>query len=484
MLLCDFYKISHRVQYPENTEMVYSTWTARQSRISGVNSVVWFGLQAFIKNYLIDFFDENFFSRPRHEVIAEYVRIIKHTLGVENPGTEHIEYLHGLGYLPLQIKALGEGTKVPIRVPMMTMRNLDPKCFWVTNYIESLMSCELWQPTTSATIADRYRTLLEHYANTTVGSTDFVPFQGHDFSMRGMSSLSSAMASGAGHLLSFVGTDTIPAISYLEQFYCANVEKELVGTSIPATEHSVQCAYGDDMAYFKRIINEIYPSGMVSIVSDGYDFWKVLTEVLPALKDDIMKRDGKVVIRPDSGDPIKILCGNPNGKTEIEKKGAVEVLWDIFGGTISEQGFKVLDSHIGAIYGDAITYTRCADICRRLKDKGFASVNVVYGIGSYTYQYNTRDTFGFALKSTMCQIDGKEIPIFKDPITDDGVKKSQRGGVRVTRDLHNHDKIVFEDQVSVFYDDKKSLLTTVFENGILRKISKLSEIRNRLRNQV
>lgn len=476
MLLCDFYKISHREQYPNKTEVVYSTWTPRASRMNNVNEVVAFGFQAFIKNYLIDFFNENFFNRSKEDVVAEYSRIIKGTLGVE-PDTKHIEELHDLGYLPLKIQALPEGTLVPLRVPMLTIQNTDPRFYWLTNYIETLASCELWQSSTSATIAHEYRKILNKYAMETVGNTEFVPFQGHDFSMRGMSSLQSAMASGAGHLLSFVGTDTIPAISYLENFYNANVEAELVGTSIPATEHSVQCAYGNDDKYLEEMMTRVYPSGFVSIVSDGYDFWDVIGRVIPSLKDTIMARDGKVVIRPDSGDPVKIICGDPDGKTDLEKKGAIEALWDIFGGTVSEQGFKVLDSHIGLIYGDAITLRRCEEISEKLKEKGFASVNCVYGIGSFTYQYNTRDTFGFALKSTLCVIDGDEKQIFKDPKTDNGIKKSQKGKVVV---LRQGNTLTFADGMYLTENLSNDLLSTVFKDGKLLREQSLSEIRERL----
>jgi nicotinamide phosphoribosyltransferase len=240
-LLTDFYKQSHRPQYPENTETVLSTWTPRASRMDGVIEIVNAGQQVFIKEYLMNFFNENFFYQPKSKVVSEYARIIKNTLGVANPDTKHIEELHDLGYLPLSIKSLPEGTVVPLRVPVMTIQNTDTRFFWLTNFIESLASCELWQISTSATIAREYRKLLNKAALETVGNTDFVPFQGHDFSMRGMSSLRSATTSGMGHHLSFVGTDTIPAIQAAEHYYGANVETELVGTSIPATEHSIQC---------------------------------------------------------------------------------------------------------------------------------------------------------------------------------------------------------------------------------------------------
>lgn len=481
MLLCDFYKISHRKMYPEKTELVYSTWTPRESRLKGIDKVVFFGLQAFIKTYLIDFFNENFFSRPKQEVVAEYVRIIEATLLIKNPDVSHIEALHDLGYLPLQIKALPEGIIVPLRVPMMVIYNTNPKFFWLTNYIESLMSCELWQPCTSATLALEYRKLFDKYALETVGNTDFVKFMGHDFSMRGMSSLQSAMLSGMGHLLSFCGTDTIPAIQAAEMYYNANVETELVGTSIPASEHSIQCAYENDMIYFDNLLTKVHPEGFVSIVSDGYDLWDVLNRVIPVLKDKILARKGKVVIRPDSGDPVKIVTGDSEGVTEAERKGVVELLWDIFGGVINEQGYKVLDSHIGCIYGDAINLTRATEICERLKVKGFASTNMVYGIGSFTYQYNTRDTFGFAMKSTLCVIDGIETFIFKDPVTDNGVKKSLKGAVRV---FEKDGILVFCDELSLEEASHNTLLKDVFVDGKLLVDENFSTIRDRLAGKV
>lgn len=487
MLLADFYKLSHRRLYPNKTEMVYSTWTARTSRMTKVEKVVAFGFQAFLQKYLIDYFEENFFSRPLSEVLHEYTRIVKYTLGDQNPDTTHIEELHQLGYLPLHIKAVPEGTAVPLRVPMLTVYNTDDRFYWLTNYIETLASCEMWLPSTSATIANEYRKLLEKYALETAGDAGFVQFQGHDFSMRGMSCVESAVSSGMGHLLSFAGTDTIPAISGAEYYYNADVETELVGTSVPATEHSVMCAYGqDEVAAYKRIITEVHPTGIVSIVSDTWDLWTVVGKVLPALKTEILARKGgpvgdKVVIRPDSGDPVKIVCGDANGVTELERKGLIEALWDIFGGTTTAQGYKVLDPHIGAIYGDAITLERCEQICEGLKQKGFASTNMVYGIGSYTYQYNTRDTFGFALKSTLCVINGDEKQIFKDPKTDSGIKKSQKGAVAV---FYNSDgNLTYRDELFFNQSLQEDILQSIFYNGEIENTQTFAEIRARLRKQ-
>ena len=484
-LLCDFYKVSHREQYPKDTEKIYSTWTPRTSRIKGINEVVAFGFQAFIKEYLINYFNDNFFNRNLDDVVNEYQRVIKYTLGVHNPDASHIISLHKLGYLPLQIKAVKEGTLIPIRIPMLTVENTKSEFFWLTNYIETLMSCYLWQPSTSATLALEYRKILNEYAEKTGGDMSFVQFQGHDFSFRGMPSLDSAKSSGAGHLLSFVGTDTIPAILYLEEFYNANIENELVGTSIPATEHSVMCAYGkDELESYKRIITEVYPSGFASIVSDTWDLWAVLNGVIKPLKNEIMNRDGKIVIRPDSGDPVKIICGDSESSNENERKGVIEILWDIFGGTVTDKGYKVLDSHIGCIYGDAITIERCKEICEQLMKKGFASTNMVYGIGSFTYQYNTRDTFGFALKSTFAQIDREEKQLFKDPVTDSGIKKSQKGMVVVS---NINDKIEYIDELNENgrkYYENIDLLEDVFIDGKLIRDESLAEIRKRVLNNM
>lgn len=492
-LLCDFYKVSHKNLYPKGTEVIYSTFTPRSNKYFPIaDKVVVFGIQAFIKKYLVNYFNDFFFYRPRAAVTFEYERYIRNTLGEQYVDSSHIESLHKLGYLPIRISALKEGTLAPIKTPVLTVENTHPEFFWLTNYIETLISTEIWQPMTSATISYQYRKLLNEYAIKTTGSTDGVAFQGHDFSMRGMSSLESAMSSGAGHLLSFNGTDTIPAIAFLEKYYKANVEKELVGTSIPATEHSIMSAGtpadGDRDEYetFKRIITEVYPTGFVSIVSDTYDFWKNITETLPKLKDIIMNRDGRVVIRPDSGYPVDILCGAYNPDPEApESKGLIECLWDIFGGTVTEQGYKVLDPHIGAIYGDSITLERAERICKRLKQKGFASTNVVYGIGSYTFQYNTRDTFGFAMKATYAKINGEEVMLFKDPKTDDGTKRSQKGRVVVLKNPIDG-KLDYIDGLNKDDTDfyrAADLLQPVFENGNLLINQSLTEIRERLTTQ-
>ncbi len=292
--------------------------------------------------------------------------------------------------------------------------------------------------------------------------------------MRGMFGLEAALISGAGHLLSFTGTDTIPAIDFVEHFYGANAETELVGGSVPATEHSVMCLGGleTELDTYKRLITEVYPTGIVSIVSDTWDYWATLHN-LEKLKTEIMSRNGTLVIRPDSGDPVKIICGDPDAYDPSEVRGSIEILWDIFGGTTNSKGYKQLDSHIGLIYGDSITLDRCKEICQHLEAKGFASTNIVLGIGSYTYQHVTRDTFGFAMKSTYGIIDNVPCEIFKAPKTDSGLKNSARGLLCVNEDL------TLSECVSV-EKEKTGLLKTVFKDGEMIRTTTFSQVRQKL----
>jgi nicotinamide phosphoribosyltransferase len=480
--LTDGYKVDHRSQYPRGTSLVYSNLTPRSSRMPGVEEVVFFGLQYVLKKYIIEEYNRHFFQQPKEKVVARYKHRIEAYLGPGAITFEHIEALHDLGYMPLEVRALPEGTRVPLKVPMFTIHNTLPEFFWLTNFLETLISACLWQPCTSATIAAQYRKMLDQYATKTGTDPDFVPWQGHDFSFRGLGGVEAAMMTGAAHLLSFYGTDTIPAIDFLSEYYEADAAKELIGASVPATEHSVMCMgmQEGELATFRRLIEEIYPGGIVSIVSDTWDFWQVITEYMPALKSLILQRNGKVVIRPDSGDPVHIICGDPKApEGSPEHKGAVACLWEVFGGSITAAGFKMLDPHIGVIYGDSITLERCQAICEGLIKKGFATGNIVFGIGSYTYQYVTRDTFGFAVKATYGEVNGEGRAIFKDPKTDNGAKKSARGLLRV--DALNG-QLVLTDNCS-WAQANGGLLQPVFKDGKMLKTCKLSEIRERLKSK-
>jgi len=480
--LLDGYKTGHYKQYPDGTEYIFSNLTPRGSRFEWcTDGVISFGLQGFISEYLINRWNETFFKQPKAKVIAAYARRMAGYLGKGAVETKHIEELHDLGYLPVRIKALPEGTRVPLQCPLFTIENTDPRFGWITNYLETVISCNTWGASTSATIAKQYRDNYEKFAELTGSPKEFVVWQGHDFSFRGMNCTEAAVVSGAAHLTSFCGTDTIPAIDYLETFYGADCEKECVGGSVAATEHSVMCAGGkhNEIDTYKRLMLTVYPDGIVSIVSDTWDFWNTVTVILPKLKDSIMGRSGKVVIRPDSGDPVLIMVGDPNApEGSPEFKGLVQCLWEIFGGTVNAKGFRVLDSHIGAIYGDSITLDRQLAILAGLLEKGFASCNVVLGIGSFTYQYNTRDSLNFAVKSTHAVIKGDSIEIFKDPKTD-SKKKSHRGLIMAIKDEKGVITPVFpvtrEEEMS-----DKNLFETVFLNGKLLKVQTLADIRARI----
>jgi nicotinic acid phosphoribosyltransferase len=787
--LADFYKCSHIRQYPEGTEYVYSNFTPRADKNFECpnfdHKVTFFGLQGICQWLLIDLWNKNFFDRPKKEVIDKYKQRMDRSLGLNSVSVEHIGALHDLGYLPVRIKALPEGSRVDIRVPLYTIINTDPKFFWVTNYLETQLSAELWKMITSATLAYEYRKLLDKFASDTGSDRSFVDWQGHDFSMRGMSGVWDATQSGAAHLLSFRGTDTISAIDYIEQYYDAN---DYVSGSIPASEHSVVTIGGkeDELETLYRLITKVYPKGMFSFVADSYDHFKVITDYAQRLKYIILNRDGKLVFRPDcydeetqiltpqgwkyfrdidenqlvaqvlqdgshqfvkplkyvsqkyegdmyhfkdhhgkidllvtpnhrmvwlkegkffiqeaeisggywnkdiirtaraldkgrtlsplerikiafqadgsfctrtkstirfsfskkrkierlkyladmagithasyelkdkrveihlsidaslfqkdldwvdtsdlcsnwcnefleelshwdssvrnkgrfkfdttikkvidvvelvaisagrgvvisqasddrkdhfsdiytahimkdnmfdghcvrknkisyngnvycvqvpsgmllvkrgrgtavcgnSGDPFKIIVGDPNAPHgSPEYKGSVECLWDIFGGTYTSKGYRTLDSHVGLIYGDSISLETARMILEGLKGKGFSSQNIVYGIGSFSYQYCTRDTFGTAIKATYGVVNGVPREIYKDPKTDSGMKKSAKGLLRVE----------FEDGKYVLYDqqtpeqERQGLLETLFENGKLLRKQSFKEIREFLHNPI
>lgn len=549
----DSYKTAHPDQYPEGTTKVYSNFTPRSlkhlpvPRQCGTIRVVWFGLQAFL-NDLHSVWQETFFDRSKDEVVAEFMELVGPFCGPRGFNQSRIEWLHDLGYLPIEIKSLPEGTLVPAGVPVLTITNTLPEAYWLPNFLETWLSADLWKPSTAATISYTYRKIIDHYAELTGGNKDFVMWQGHDFSSRGMSGIQDAARTGAGHLLSFAGTDNVTAVQLVNDAY--HGKETFVGGSVPATEHATmtssilveaerlrQTGVDEDnvmtqaeLNVIKRLVTEVYPSGVVSVVSDSFDFWKVITEIAPTLKNEILDRVpdqlglAKVVFRPDSGDPVKIICGHKYKVVEdiddtyemisasnegyevvynkmdekyyefetyddgwstsvdfkelqwYEVKGAIECLWDTFGGTTNEKGFKTLNQRVGLIYGDSITLDRCDEILKLLAEKGFASDNVVFGIGSFTFQYNTRDTLGFAMKATYVEVDGKPYSIFKDPKTDNGTKKSAKGLLQVVQD---GDTLKVNQDVT-WEEEKRSLLRTVYLDGKITVSETFADIRSRL----
>ncbi|MGI4944729.1 MAG: nicotinate phosphoribosyltransferase [Janthinobacterium lividum] len=488
----DFYKTGHAVQYPDKTSLVYSNFTCRSDRLADVledfdHKVVFFGLQGIAQYLLRDAWNEQFFQKPKEKVVAKYKRRMDKALGRGKVNPKQIAALHDLGYLPVLIKALPEGSRVDIKVPPFTIQNTHPDFYWATNYLETQISAEIWKPITSATTAYEYFRMLARFFEETGADLNLLPAFGHDFAARGMSGIHDATTSGAAHLTSFEGTDTISAIDYLEDYYPDETDPH-IGGSVPATEHAVMCMGGetDEIGTIRRLVTKVYPTGIVSVVSDTWDFWQVVTEYATILKDEIMARGpdedglpGKTVYRPDSGDPVKILAGDPDAEPGSPAfKGAVECLWDVFGGTVTAKGYKVLDSHVGLIYGDSITLKIALRILQALKVKGFAACNVVFGIGSFTYQHVTRDSYGSAVKATFGVVDGQDRVLFKAPKTDSGIKNSARGLLRVE---HEDGRFVLHE-LQTREQEKQGLLEPVFMDSKVLRMQGISDIRRRIRS--
>lgn len=533
-LSIDFYKLSHIIQHHLKTTLVLANMTPRGDKNALVledfdHKVVNFGGLGVVKWLLRDLWNEEFFNRPKDEVVSYFKRRMVTSLAKNenavNRAVGCIEALHDLGYLPIAFLELPEGKCVNLRVPTWIMYNTHPDFAWVTTYLETQLSAELWKPLTSATIAREFRRLLDKYTALTGADPMFVQWQGHDFSNRGMSGIYDAAQSGAGHLLSFTGTDTVNAIDYMEDYYNADAEKELIGGSVPATEHSVTSesilAMTDEefvvmekefdergnvphipvrkftpyekrlivgeYAFIKHLITEVYPDGVLSVVSDTFDFWATLTQIAPRLEPEIMAREGRLVFRPDSGDPVKIVVGDDDATEPHVFRGAVETLWNIFGGTQTEKGFKTLDTHVGLIYGDSISLAREDAILGGLMKRGFSSGNIVFGIGSFTYQFVTRDTFGTAIKATYVIVDGRGIELYKSPKTDSGVKMSARGMLKVTEEngdyiLHDRQNATVQLIDGQYYVSGFGAYVEIFRNSKVTHEFTLAELRTTLAN--
>lgn len=530
----DWYKPGHKPMYNQNTKLIFSNLTPRNDKNfahyadKNARGVIVLGLRRMVMDSMVGMW-KKFFKMKREAAVKKFARMSKNALGAAAPSAECWGELHDLGYLPVEIRALPEGILSPIGIPVYTIHNTVEKFFWVTNYIETLMSTESWKTITNATAAFQYKRVAMSYALATCDNVDHVNFQCHDFSLRGLSTVEDGYKSGIAHLASFTGTDNILGIEAVHEYYGID-DDQFVAGSIPASEHSVATTnisrivkdleehfphlagdvdglrYLAEKEFLLTFIRDIVPEGFCSYVADSYDYWAVLTRILPELKEEIMMRNGRLVVRPDSGDPVKVVAGynivseeelenikpyevedllvsTKNGYFEPryslttqtwvidaecqqiprhEAVGSIQVLWEIFGGEVNSKGYKVLDTHIGMIYGDSITVKREIEILKRLKANGFASSNIVFGVGSFTYQFNTRDTFGIAVKATGCFIDDYEIMVSKEPKTDPS-KRSAKGFIKVVRKngiLHQVDNISFEE-----INDEDNLLQPIFRNG-------------------
>jgi len=507
LLLKDFYKAVHSEMLDPGMTKSVSYFTPRSSRIDRWNGVVNFGLQAFCKTWLIDYFNENFFNKTEEEVVAEYARVMDNTLGKGLCDYEKIKKLHRLGYLPIEVVSLPEGVIVPIHCPIFGITNTHPDFAWLGQALESLISAEMWYPMVCATVGHTYREVVDKWYDKTCD--DNVPRRRAlgNFDFRGDQGLDAALKAGSAWCLSFVNSATVPVIPYLEHYYNCDCEKEEVAFGAVSTEHFVMCSnsakdtadnpdyeYADidphrERIFIKRALTELYPNTSFSCVSDSYDYWNVVDNILPTLKDEILNHNGCMLVRGDSGDCVKVV-------TET-----VFHLWDIFGGTVNSKGYKVLNPHVKALYGDSITIQRAEEIYRILEENGFAASNVSLGVGSFSFhciqedgelKVFTRDTFSMAQKSVYAEFtkpDGSidKMPIYKDPKTDreaggGNFKKSQKGCCSVIWKDKWKKEITYVDGLTWEESMRDTLMETVFKDGKMVKEETLAGIRNRLNN--
>lgn len=502
ILLSDFYKQCHPAQYDRRIVRLVNYYTPRSTRIADWQSVPVVGIQKWIREELIDNFNENFFHLPLNTVLELYTWIITETLGKDKLDIARITALHKLGYLPLDIRALEEGTLCPIGVPMIEVSNTHDDFAWLVNNIETTELSELWYPMVIARVGMEYRDIANHWYQLTCDHPELAKHAFSGFEYRSMPGREAAIKASLGFLLSFDKTATIPAICNIYKYYGDPLAS--IAKGMASTEHSVMCSSfaidGDEITCIKRLLTEVYPDGPFSMVSDSYDYWHLVLELLPEAMKEILDRDGVLYVRGDSGDPVEIVVAT------------VMKLWSIFGGTINSKGFKVLDPHIRAIYGDGITQKRSRQIFQALYDAGFSAENVALGIGGFSmliresqckcgetsYPGFTRDTFGVAIKTTwgeylkevhptkapeMSKFIREGFNIFKDPKTDENkLKRSQKGCC-----------VVFDDSGTIRYDDgfdidiahhprTTNLLKPLFLDGQLLRETTYNEVRNRLWN--
>jgi nicotinamide phosphoribosyltransferase len=437
LLLTDGYKVSHHVQYPKKTQIIYSYFESR----GGLHKeVCFFGLQIFLQKYLKGVV-------VTQEKIDEAATFYDSYFGpgtnvFNKKGWEYILKEHS-GLLPVRIKALPEGTCLPYKNAMFTMENTDPKCFWLTNFLETLL-VQVWYPMTVATNSrEQKKIILKSLMET--GDPAGIDFKLHDFGFRGVSSVESAGNGGAAHLTQFSGTDTVAGLVVARDYYGA----ECAGFSIPASEHSTMTAWGKEgeFAAYKNMLKQ-YQKGLVACVSDSYDIYHAAGEIWgKQLKELVLQRDGQLVIRPDSGYPpavdLKLL----------------EILGKSFGYTINEKGFKVLHPKVRIIQGDGIDIDMIDKILKHINSHGWSTDNIAFGSGGGLLQKLNRDTQKCAFKCSSATIDDKEIAVFKNPVTDPG-KTSKKGRLTVNRLGGSWVTKCGKD-----VDPETDQLRTVFENG-------------------
>lgn len=452
ILNADSYKYSQFNQYPEGTEYIYSYIESRGGKF---DETVFFGLQAFIKEYLTD--------PVTMDMIDEAEAIITaHGEPFNREGWEYIVREHD-GVLPIEIKAVPEGTVVPVKNILASIINTDPKCYWLTSFLETALLRAVWYPTTVATNSREIKKVILDALSRT-GDTSTIDFKLHDFGARGVSSLESAGIGGSAHLVNFMGTDTVEALLFARRYYGA----DMAGFSVPAMEHSTVTSWGreSEVASYRNMVKKNgVPGGIVSAVSDSYDIYNACKLWGTELKQDILDSGAKLVVRPDSGHPATVVLK------------CLQILEQYFGSTTNEKGFRVLNN-VGVLQGDGITIESIKEILHTVIAEGYSADNLVFGQGGALLQIVNRDDQKFAMKCSAAFVNGKWVDVFKDPITDPG-KQSKKGQLELykleddTFMTLRRDHIIAPDLVG------KRMLQTVFTMGKMINVQTFDEIRER-----
>ncbi len=454
ILLTDSYKISHWRQYPPKTEAVYSYFESRGGKW---HDVVFFGLQYYLKRYL----SGQVVTQDRIDEADELLAVHFDDKTMFNRAAwEYILKKHG-GRLPVRIRAVPEGTPVPTFNVLMSIENTDPACFWLTNYLETLL-VHVWYGSTVATQSREMRHLITKYLKRT-GTPELCPFKLHDFGFRGVSSVETAGMGDAAHLISFQGTDTLAGIQFARKYY----HEPMAGFSIPAAEHSTITSWGQDheLDAMRNMLRQ-FPTGTVAVVSDSFNVFEACSDIWGGtLHDEVLHRHGTLVIRPDSGDPVQVLVkGHPN---------VLDILAEKFGYSVNDKGYKVLADQVRVIQGDGIDFEMIDSILYALKQKGYSADNIAFGSGGALLQKLNRDTLKFAFKCSSITVDGEERQVFKNPVTDKG-KQSKRGRLRLVRVDNSFQTRRFEES-----REEDDCLVEVFRNGDMLKDYDFAGIRRR-----
>lgn len=450
ILNTDSYKASHFLQYPPGTEYVSSYI---ESRAPVEESVLFFGLQMFMQEYL---------TKPISETDIDEAELLLTAHGVpfHRAGWEYI-LNHHQGYLPIAIEAVPEGCMIPSRQVLVQVVNTDPACAWLTSYIETALLRAVWYPSTVATVSKQAKQIIELYLQETADSTQGLPFKLHDFGARGASSEASAAIGGAAHLVNFQGSDTLSGVLAARRYYDA----EMAGFSIPAAEHSTVTAWGreNEASAYRNMIVQFGGEGrLYAVVSDSYDLWHTIDNLWgQQLKDELLVRGGTLVVRPDSGDPVTVVVET------------IERLMARFGEQTNQRGYRVLPDSIRVIQGDGVSVATIDAILSAMKAKGLSADNIAFGMGAELLQKVNRDTYGFAMKASAIQIDGQWRDVYKDPVTDQG-KRSKRGRLALVRDERSGN---YETLRETELAGRTNLLQTVFRNGRILKRYSFAEVR-------